>query len=70
MEWCQDEFSSFNRAADDTKQVLTVTNEQLRLMRGGSFVHLVRYVRTAFRYGNRPDERLRHVGFRPARTYH
>ena len=70
VEWCQDAIISLDRNADDTKQVFTLSNEQSRLLRGGSFNYVDRFLRSAYRNRIRPDGRVNFVGFRPARTYH
>jgi formylglycine-generating enzyme required for sulfatase activity len=70
-EWCQDAIvSSSAREPVDDNQILILSNEQLRLARGGSFNHRPSLVRSAFRNVYRPVDGYNLVGFRPARTYH
>ena len=47
---------------------LTVSKEQKRPRRGGSFTYGADFLRSAYRNGYIPDERRDSVGFRVART--
>jgi formylglycine-generating enzyme required for sulfatase activity len=67
-EWCQDEYSAERTESDDL-QVLVVSNDKLRLWRGGSFIYRAPFQRSAARHRYRPDDWGSTVGLRPARTY-
>jgi len=67
-EWCHDEYRpehTTNERVDD----LTVTSAESRVLRGGSFTDSALHVRSAYRSGNHPVDRVGVVGFRVARTY-
>lgn len=77
MEWCQDEGDNYPipKAEDDIRvdrevvdNALTITPNQPRVLRGGSFFYLGRSVRSAFRDYYRPTSGIMYVGLRPART--
>lgn len=53
-EWCDSWYNS---------------NEDSRVLRGGSFYYYAHFVRSAFRFNLRPDGRDYNYGFRVARTY-
>jgi formylglycine-generating enzyme required for sulfatase activity len=62
-EWCQDQVEG-----DDNPTSLLITENHLRLLRGGSYTRPAALVRSAFRGGIRPSGRNLNNGFRPART--
>jgi formylglycine-generating enzyme required for sulfatase activity len=66
-EWCQDEYST-ERSESDDNQVLIVSNDKLRLWRGGSFIYRAPFQRSGARYRYRPDDWGSTVGLRPTRT--
>jgi formylglycine-generating enzyme required for sulfatase activity len=77
-EWCLDRFADFppekpGRAREDQEAMMDITGgiQKLdnRVLRGGSFYALPRYVRSANRYRAGPNNRNNdRVGFRVART--
>ena len=46
-----------------------ITDKNSRVLRGGSFNFQASLVRSAYRDGNVPANRVNDVGFRPARTF-
>jgi formylglycine-generating enzyme required for sulfatase activity len=81
LEWCQERVFLYNlgkggvpvedREFPHTSGTLpekAVSNESIRVLRGGSFDLPPRSVRSADRSGNRPANRFYNVGFRVART--
>ncbi|HQZ65500.1 MAG TPA: SUMF1/EgtB/PvdO family nonheme iron enzyme, partial [Planctomycetaceae bacterium] len=72
LEWCQDSamlYSTDLAMMGDKEQTGQLDNSDFRVLRGGSFNSLAAYVRSAFRFSNRPDNRSNVNGFRVARTY-
>ena len=71
-EWTQDmwgEQSGGDRPVTrDSKKPIDVPSKISRLWRGGSFLSLVTYVRSAFYHGGLPSVRVNDLGFRPVRT--
>jgi formylglycine-generating enzyme required for sulfatase activity len=67
-EWCQDWYAPYGteKTVSDPMGPARGTS---RLLRGGSFFFQSSYVRSAFRYNNRPPTRYVVIGFRPSRTY-
>jgi len=66
-EWCEDHWhESYNFAPGDDQPWLipAAADDELRLLRGGSWYFNPSYCRSAYRYRNRPDYASRHVGFR------
>jgi formylglycine-generating enzyme required for sulfatase activity len=73
-QWCHDRYASYatadpSSAADDRADTATVTDNESRVLRGGSFSNNARDVRSAYGYNPRPDYRFINAGFRVARTY-
>ena len=73
-EWCQDVYGAYPRAADDKVTVdhnnsTNIKSNDRRVLRGGSFVHLLSYSRSATRNITGPAYRVSYGGFRPARTF-
>ncbi len=70
-EWCQDTFKEPGR--DKTSNVMNmstaIANKDPRILRGGAFVNLPAYVRSATRIRYAPSDRDSLGGFRPSRTY-
>jgi formylglycine-generating enzyme required for sulfatase activity len=66
-DWCQDQYAAARSESD--QQVLVLSNDQDRLLRGGTFLYDSSFLRSAQRYHHRPDFKFITVGFRPARTY-
>jgi formylglycine-generating enzyme required for sulfatase activity len=54
---------------DDKEDILTINNQNSRVLRGGSFVYPASYVRSAYRNSGVPTLRTGDIGFRPARTF-
>jgi formylglycine-generating enzyme required for sulfatase activity len=70
-EWTRDCYAESyeNTPRDGTAQEADVSTDcPLRVLRGGSWDLGPRYVRSAYRGRNTPDDRLNNVGFRLART--
>ena len=65
-EWCQDDYTA-ERNESDEKQILVLSNDKLRLWRGGSFIYRAPFQRSAARHRYRPDDWGSTVGLRPAR---
>jgi formylglycine-generating enzyme required for sulfatase activity len=66
-EWCQDHWhDSYNFAPGDDQPWLipAAVDNQLRLLRGGSWSNSPRDCRSAYRYFNLPDFRFLYIGFR------
>jgi formylglycine-generating enzyme required for sulfatase activity len=73
-EWCQDVNHGYGKGADrkDTENlddISSINSKDSRVLRGGSFINLPSYVRSASRIGSAPASRLSGFGFRPARTF-
>jgi formylglycine-generating enzyme required for sulfatase activity len=71
--WCQNSYKSYptgkgEKAAEDEEDNLEVNNSISRVLRGGSFVSLAPFVRSAFRFSFAPTHRVSVFGFRVART--
>ncbi len=66
-EWCQDWYGPYDLqvVSDPTGPA----SGEHRVSRGGAFFSLPGGVRAAIRFTNRPDNRIRIIGFRLARTY-
>src|SRR5262249_17120134 len=74
LQWCQERPVYYRAGADggpveDVEHKEYISDIQTRLLRGGSFVKLPLYVRSAYRYKAVPVGRFNYFGFRPARTF-
>jgi serine/threonine protein kinase/formylglycine-generating enzyme required for sulfatase activity len=74
LEWCQESITLYSpgpggKAAEDVEDKRDITDRNSRVLRGGSFLDLPRYVRSAYRLWNVPSFRNLSVGFRAARTF-
>jgi formylglycine-generating enzyme required for sulfatase activity len=72
MEWCMDIPVLYPLAASisgDSGQGGQVSDSASRVLRGGSFSYYATYMRSAYRYYYRPDDRDINLGFRVSRTY-
>ncbi len=73
MEWCFDRFGGYpeqkDKVFEDNPSTQPVEAAESRVLRGGSFNFQPSIVRSAYRSGDPPDDRLYSIGFRPARTY-
>ena len=70
-EWTEDCWhGNYNGAPSDGRAWLSEQSGDCshRVVRGGSWYLIPRYLRSAFRSGDRTDGRFSYVGFRPART--
>jgi formylglycine-generating enzyme required for sulfatase activity len=72
--WCQEAFKNYpqgqgEKPDEDKEGNLTINSEHRRVLRGGSFISVAVYVRSANRTGDAPALRVNTVGFRPARTF-
>jgi hypothetical protein len=68
-EWCHDEFHQVNSTEsqfDDINIHLYINESSPRILRGGSFLDLPAYVRSANRNRNAPAYRYTNNGFRPS----
>jgi serine/threonine protein kinase/formylglycine-generating enzyme required for sulfatase activity/tetratricopeptide (TPR) repeat protein len=73
-EWCHNPYASYQPDRDGLIIDHIISRESIseripRLLRGGAFLYLPRYVRTADRFRLAPSSRASNFGFRPARTY-
>lgn len=73
-EWCQEHYVSYSSAqagkiAEDIEDTQAAQDKNIRVLRGGSFDFLPRFVRSAGRSWLQPSSRSYFIGFRPARTY-
>jgi sulfatase modifying factor 1 len=70
-EWCWDWYGAnyYNSPSSSIDPTGPETGDG-RVLRGGSWVQLAWFLRSAFRFRFTPAYRLNYVGFRLARTYH
>ncbi|MEO0479460.1 MAG: SUMF1/EgtB/PvdO family nonheme iron enzyme [Planctomycetota bacterium] len=70
-EWCEDPWHDDYQGAPNDGSVWELSGESQgsanRVVRGGSFLDLAQFCRSACRNGGRPGSRARALGFRPAR---
>jgi formylglycine-generating enzyme required for sulfatase activity len=71
--WCQDRNENYRLGKDqepveDMEGKLIVVSTETRILRGGSFLYLAPFVRSANRVSDVPTARNNDLGFRPART--
>src|SRR5271157_4777174 len=74
-EWCHEQYYFYpeaegNTITDDMNILLSIKEQNPRLLRGGTFDNRPAYVRSAYRNGSAPSYRITVSGFRPSRTYH
>jgi len=74
LEWCQESIMYYRQGEDgkpseDSEDKREIKDKLSRVLRGGSFFYLSRYIRCVLRDRNAPTFRNIDVGFRPARTY-
>jgi serine/threonine protein kinase/formylglycine-generating enzyme required for sulfatase activity len=69
--WCQDNFLRYpeNQGSKPIQDTEPLFNTQMRVLRGGSSLHLASLLRSAYRDGSAPDFMYNILGFRPARTF-
>jgi formylglycine-generating enzyme required for sulfatase activity len=73
--WCQESYQGDYPAGkegeriDDNEGGLIINSAVGRVLRGGSFIDLASFVRSAYRSRDVPATRGNVVGFRPARTF-
>lgn len=66
-EWCSDWLSDYpNHSVTDPQVLVEPADRGERVLRGGSWNYLGRYLRSALRYGSVPDSRNLNFGFRLA----
>jgi len=63
-EWCQDWYGEYSGSVTDPKGPIS---GEYRVLRGGSWIHGERGMRSAYRLRLRPDGRFSFIGFRLAR---
>ncbi len=63
-EWCLDHYGSYDDAPTDGSARITEDNSASRILRGGSWLLIPGYCRSAFRYVNSPVNRNYDIGFR------
>jgi formylglycine-generating enzyme required for sulfatase activity len=71
-EWCQDPLAPYDVGAagkEDREDLSAVVDARQRILRGGGFFNPASYMRSAYRYRNRPTYQFLSIGFRVARTY-
>jgi eukaryotic-like serine/threonine-protein kinase len=71
--WCQESYKRIPRTKngdtiEDKEDALSIEATTSRVLRGGSFLNQVSFVRSAYRELNPPSFRSFNFGFRPART--
>ena len=64
-EWCQNWYSDYDTTV--VEDPTGVAAGDIRVLRGGCWAFYGRHVRSAERFANAPDERVRDIGFRLAR---
>jgi formylglycine-generating enzyme required for sulfatase activity len=68
-EWVEDCYvNDYNDAPNDGSAV-SIDDCSSRVIRGGSWDNVPRFLRAAYRSGNSPDIRYNNIGFRVARTF-
>ena len=68
-EWVEDIYhDNYNGAPSDGSAWITIGNQSLRVLRGGSWSSSPAFLRSAIRYGYAPGSRNYNIGFRLART--
>jgi formylglycine-generating enzyme required for sulfatase activity len=67
-EWCQDRYGSYQLGRTEPSRD-DIIDDAPRRLRGGAFSHLPAFVRSAYRDGDTPSNRISNLGFRIARTY-
>jgi len=72
--WCQERYKLYSQVEgtkpkDDIEDIISINNQQSRVLRGGSFYYRALVVRAANRDGVAPSDRGFSIGFRPARTF-
>jgi formylglycine-generating enzyme required for sulfatase activity len=68
-EWVEDAWvDNYNGAPSDGSARTSADTSVSRVVRGGSWYYLPRYLRSAFRVRTHPDNRYGYLGFRLART--
>jgi Sulfatase-modifying factor enzyme 1 len=64
-EWCQDSYhDNYNGAPTNGSAWLSGGDQTLRILRGGSWLSDAGNLRSAFRFGSSPDNRLNYIGLR------
>jgi formylglycine-generating enzyme required for sulfatase activity len=67
--WCQDYALLYGSGkVEDKEEIRDINNNDSRILRGASFYHTARVVRSATRFNLRPDVRLYFNGLRVVRT--
>ena len=66
FEWCSDWYDSGYYANSPVDDPTGPTSGSFRVSRGGSWGSNARGCRSAYRYGNTPDDRGNYLGFRLA----
>jgi formylglycine-generating enzyme required for sulfatase activity len=74
-EWCQEQYYRYpegegNTTTDNVNILLSINEQNSRLLRGGAFDDRPANVRSAYRSRYAPSYRDADFGFRPSRTYH
>ena len=74
-EWCHEQYYDYPEGEDNTTTydmniLLSIREQNPRLLRGGSFFYRPVFARSAYRWRNAPSNRSSDNGFRPSRTYH
>ena len=74
-EWCHEQYYSYpqgenNATTDNITMLLSIKEQNPRILRGGTFIYPPAWVRSASRIRNAPSIRNSDIGFRPSRTYH
>jgi len=67
QQWCQDKMKSLDVPRNDPDDEV-LSDEEKRVLRGGSFLLDAGYARAAHRVWGSPDSQNYHSGFRVART--
>ena len=74
-EWCHEQYYPYpegegNTTTDDMNILLSIKEQNPRILRGGTFYYHSTYVRSASRFWVAPSDRSAIYGFRSSRTYH
>jgi formylglycine-generating enzyme required for sulfatase activity len=73
--WCQERYKAAypqgndGKVVDDIEDILSIKDNESRVLRGGSFSNQAEWVRSAKRHWRAPKDGSIYVGFRPARTF-
>ena len=73
-EWCQDRYAGKQKEAraledkEDSADCVVINSKDTRMLRGGAFNDLPRFVRSTTINRHEPGTRASNIGFRPVKT--